>query len=79
MMANFANAGAWPPPPLIPPHKGEGDDCYHPAQFRRPHRLPPPCGEGLRVGVGSHRIDLGSPYPISTPISLPRISSPISQ
>jgi membrane carboxypeptidase/penicillin-binding protein PbpC len=50
------------PPPLTPPHKGEGNsaaalpretagDC-RPAET--PANLPPPCGEGLGVGVNSH-------------------------
>ncbi|MGE0279304.1 MAG: molybdopterin-dependent oxidoreductase [Rhizobiaceae bacterium] len=36
------------PPPLTPPHKGEGDP---PALPLNP---PPPCGEGLGVGVKNH-------------------------
>ena len=49
------------PPPLTPPRKGEGDlsrvvsppgvDCWRQAaQLRNP---PPPCGEGLGVGVSA--------------------------
>jgi phytoene dehydrogenase-like protein len=34
------------PPPLTPPHKGEGE-------LPRPSP-PPPCGEGLGVGVRRH-------------------------
>ena len=47
------------PPPLTPPHKGEGDSDAHAlgvaifgSWCRRGRRCsPPPCGEGLGVGV----------------------------
>jgi hypothetical protein len=46
-----------PPPTPAPPHKGEGDPSqplqgrggFEPAVMEE--RFPPPCGEGLRVGV----------------------------
>jgi hypothetical protein len=53
-----------PPAPLIPPHKGEGDDCSSAGTISPSHRpgFPPPCGEGLRVGVGRvHNLSLLSP------------------
>jgi hypothetical protein len=59
------------PPPLTPPHRGEGDlprvvsppgvDCWRQAgRLRNP---PPPCGEGLGVGVSarSHSFQRLSP------------------
>ncbi len=51
------------PPPLTPPHKGEGDTATVVANFAnvwlkaRPQQdSPPPCGEGLGVGVVPHVI-----------------------
>jgi hypothetical protein len=51
------------PPPLTPPHKGEGDyfiafvsnndDDWSWAALQPDS--PPPCGEGLGVGVARHR------------------------
>src|SRR5690554_5090463 len=38
------------PPPLIPPHKGEGDDEHR----HRSLRFPPLDGKGLRWGVRPH-------------------------
>ena len=52
MRAEIAGAGASRPPPLSPPRKGEGDPHTDVAVYR----LPPPCGEGLRVGVHAHRL-----------------------
>src|SRR6185312_8008368 len=46
------------PPPLTPPHKGEGDSCEqaardlkHSGKKARQPCPPPPCGEGSGVGV----------------------------
>ncbi|MGF7008591.1 hypothetical protein J2X50_004100 [Aminobacter sp. BE322] len=47
------------PPPLTPPHKGEGDSVAPPSRANRRRFWwqgrragpPPPCGEGLGVGV----------------------------
>nr|WP_269931512.1 hydroxymethylpyrimidine/phosphomethylpyrimidine kinase [Aminobacter sp. HY435] len=49
------------PPPPTPPHKGEGDTCVHPSNVTArstrsglaipPNNPPPPCGEGIGVGV----------------------------
>ncbi len=42
------------PPPLTPPHKGEGKSLRFLPFGRNVHRLyepPPPCGEGYGVGV----------------------------
>ncbi len=50
------------PPPLTPPHKGEGDAGAAPTErigvrhrSATPEDSPPPCGEGLGVGVPSAR------------------------
>jgi len=56
------------PPPLTPPHKGEGDDFVSVAAGNVedrdwavvPQNPPPPCGEGLGVGV--------LPYAIARPM-----------
>jgi hypothetical protein len=50
-MAN-PDIGAWAPPPLIPPHKGEGDAVARSVGHGTFSRLPPLDGEGSRVGWG---------------------------
>jgi hypothetical protein len=65
-MANSDEFRCFVPPPLTPPHKGEGDfvaamshetvDDWRLAE--RPASPPPPCGEGLGVGVNPYAIAL---------------------
>ena len=53
------------PPPLTPPHKGEGDRAPSLAI------LPPPCGEGLGVGV-SERLFLTLCFSVAGIVSTPQ-------
>jgi len=57
------------PPPLTPPHKGEGDDNSAILAKNSNQALPdspPPCGEGVGVGVPSeHDLDQAQNAPIA--------------
>ncbi len=77
-MTHGTTFGSAVPPPLTPPHKGEGDlPACSPStnhwRFRavwRPQSPPPPCGEGLGVGVSSYAI--APPTSSTTGRCLPR-------
>ncbi|MFI0845575.1 indolepyruvate oxidoreductase subunit beta family protein [Mesorhizobium sp. IMUNJ 23232] len=72
------------PPPLTPPHKGEGDlpaalssEAVDGGSAASPPDSPPPCGEGSGVGVTAG--SAGSPQNGSAEASRHTVSGPASQ